>query len=231
MTDEMMVGSRVITSNKRVLVVDDHPIVIYGLKLLLGDNENVTICGEANDVPSACQKVDDLVPDIVILDLILGGQDGIDLIRTLLKRRPDLLIIAYSCQYERVVGPRVLRAGARGFLSKVGGLREMEAAIAAVSKGDLFFEGRSRPGAGAVLAFSEAQAIDALSDREMQVLQLTGQGLSLQRIAQELSLSAKTVGTYRERLKIKLGVDRVQELVPLSRYLLAQGPAGNRRKS
>lgn len=223
-----MAGSRVITGNKRVLVVDDHPIVVYGLKLLLHDSKHVTICGEASDAVSACQKVDDLKPDIVILDLILGGYDGIELIRDLLKRRPDLLIIVYSCQYERIAGPRALRAGARGYLSKIGGLRQVEAAIEAVLRGDLFFEGSSRFDAASAPLFNERRSVDSLSDREMQVLQLTGQGLSLQRIAQELSLSTKTVGTYRERLKIKLGVDRVQELVLLSQDLLARTSTGRK---
>ena len=89
MVEKAMPGSRMITGKKRILLVDDHPIVIFGLKLLLSDSESVSICGEANDIMSACQKVDDLSPDIVILDLILGEQDGIDLIRTLLRHRQN----------------------------------------------------------------------------------------------------------------------------------------------
>lgn len=210
----------------RILVVDDHPIVILGLKILLEDNKTYKICGEADSISETYEKINSLDPSIIILDLLLGPADGVNIIHEILRIKSNAKIIIYSCHHEHLVGSRAMRAGAHGYVSKVDGLPQIEKALEAVHSGQLFFQGAVRQDRDFLPPDDARRALPALSGREIQVLRLTGQGLSLQRIAKELGLSTKTIGTYRERLKIKLGVDRVQELLWLSQDLLAQNLIG-----
>lgn len=203
-------------SQRRILIVDDHPIVRFGLDLLLRDDPDFAICGEAGRADEVLPRYEALRPDIVILDLLLGGRDGIELIRDLLNRDPQARIIVYSCQDERQAGERARRAGASGYVAKGGGLPTIRDALDAVAKGSLYFAGTRIADHHMSARARQQRAIDSLSHREAQVLRLTGRGAPLQQIAQELGLSAKTIGTYRERLKIKLGVDRVQDLLWLA---------------
>jgi len=213
----------------KVLVVDDHPIVRLGIRIVLEDDPLFVVCGEADTVSGAYEKIGELDPAIVILDLLLGPSDGINFIRSITELNPAMRVIVYSCQHEDMAGLRARRAGAHGYVSKIDGLPQIAKALAAVSQGGLFFYGARQKNEEFLHRHDEQRMLRALSNREMQVLQLTGQGLSLQDIARELSLSTKTVGTYRERLKIKLGVDRVQELIWLSQDLIARKSIGPER--
>jgi DNA-binding NarL/FixJ family response regulator len=203
------------TDPLNILIIDDHPVVLFGLRLLFSDYPGATIRAEAQDVATARLLTETHKPDFIILDLMLGGRDGIELIGDLLKIHPAAKIIVYSSQDERLFARRVLQAGAHGYVAKSESLAVVATAVEVVAAGDLFFSPavqqmllRDLSRAGPL----SASPYEALSNREMQVLRMIGAGLSTQDIAAELNLSVKTIGTYRERIKIKLGLDRAKAL-------------------
>lgn len=205
----------------RILIVDDHPVVLYGLRFLLEREERFAVCGEASDSVSARAQVELLRPDFVVLDLVLGGRDGIELLRDILALAPDARILVYSSQNEWSFARRTVRAGARGFVAKSEGLAVVAEALQIIAAGGVFisetvrermvdtFERHGNVGISAQL--------DRLSDRELQVLRMIGNGGSSRSIADGLGLSIKTVGTYCERLKVKLDLDNLRDLEELSR--------------
>lgn len=200
-------------SPARVLIVDDHSIVRYGLVQILDGDPRFAVCGEAANAVEARQRIEQCQPDLAIVDLVLGGRDDLGLLRELHDRRPSVRILVYSAQPELVYAPRAFQAGACGYLMKDAGIEAVPEALAALLRGE-----RYASAAVQRAMFQEAAAgrpvagAPALSERELQVLRLLGSGMDTARIAAELSLSMKTVGTYRERLKTKLGVDSAREL-------------------
>ncbi len=205
---------------RRVLVVDDHPLLRGGLIQLIGAEDDFVICGEADGPAGTILAVDDdPPPDLVILDLMLGHADGLELIKQIRQLRPGLPILVISMHEEVIYAERALRAGAAGFImKKEPGAKVLEAARA-VARGELYLSGRMRVlledrelGAAAALNLVP-QANPPLSDRELQVFRLIGAGLPTRRIAEELHLSIKTIETYRENLKVKLRLPNAAALV------------------
>jgi DNA-binding NarL/FixJ family response regulator len=196
----------------RVLIIDDHPVVLSGLRLLLDGDPAFAICGEAASPSQACLITDDEQPDIIITDLAMAGEDGSHLVDDLLAILPTTRILVYSSHEESTWAPRVIRSGARGFISKAEPLDTVATALEAIIGGDIYVS----PAAQRLLvndfARSAVSETKGLSTRELQVLRLIAEGASLQSLAQRLELSVKTVGTYRERLKTKLGLDSVRML-------------------
>lgn len=213
----------------RILIVDDHPIVLFGLRLQFEGHDEMIVVGEARDVQSACRMTGELRPDVIVLDLVLGGRDGIELIGELNRCHPPARIIVYSSQDERHFARRVLRAGARGYVAKGEHLSMVADAVTAVIAGNLFVSAAVQQ----MLVADFARGVplgqtryEELSDREMQVLRMIGTGFSSQEIAAELGLSIKTVGTYRDRIKIKLGLDRARALEEAAREFTRSEKAG-----
>jgi len=199
-----------------VLIVDDHPIVQLGLRMLLEDGEPYRVCGDAATVVDARDMTEHLHPDLVILDLVLGGRDGTCLIEDLLDIHPGTRVLVYSSQDQILYAPRALRAGASGYVPKSAGLERVREALDLICKGELAVSAEVqrklvRDYAAGNPATDSLQP-ERFSDRELQVLRLLGHGMDSRAIAGELHLSIKTVGTYRERLKIKLGIDTAREL-------------------
>jgi two-component system response regulator NreC len=196
----------------RVLIVDDHPIVLSGLRLLMIDDPDFTVCGEAASPAEACLLAEREQPDVIVTDLAMGGEDGSMLVDDLLTIAPTARILIYSSHEETLWAPRVLRAGARGFVSKAEPLDSVGLALRTIVGGRVHLDPAilrrlpSDPTSGG------ASAPRTLSIRELQVLRLIAEGATLQTLAQTLNLSVKTVGTYRERLKIKLGLENVRML-------------------
>jgi DNA-binding NarL/FixJ family response regulator len=198
-----------------VFLIDDHPVVRAGLKLLLEGDPQFEVCGEAGEVAAAQQQMGELRPDLVVLDLVLGGRDGTELIEDLLVLEPAARILVYSSQPEQPWARRALRAGARGYVAKTAGLEEVRLALVAIAGGEIhvsaavqrslvqdYAGGRSGP----------PSLLEHLSDRELQVFRLLGTGLGSAEVAAELRLGMRTIGTYRERLKNKLGLDSARDL-------------------
>jgi len=202
-----------------VLVVDDHPLFRKGLMTLIDRQAYVCCCGEAHSVASAQQAVEALEPQAVVLDLRLGNEDGVELIKILKAQHPALPILVVSQHDEAIYAQRSLRAGANGYVMKEEATDEVLNALRTVVSGELYV---SRKMAAVVLRqifqtspekASRGYEVENLSDREMQVFQLLGAGKSTREIATQLFLSFKTVESHRENIKHKLGATGAADLV------------------
>lgn len=199
----------------RVLLVDDHPVMRMGLRMVLEPSGKFTVCGEASTVVGGRELAEQLKPDFVVLDLLLGGRDGMELISDILAAHPAAYILIYSSQDELRHARRALQAGARGYVCKTASLPDVLAALEALARGELHVSAavqRALVQEAARGNAATANPLDNLSNRELQVFRLLGSGLGTEAVAKELHLSVKTVGTYRERLKDKLGLENAREL-------------------
>jgi DNA-binding NarL/FixJ family response regulator len=202
----------------RVLIIDDHPIVRFGLTHALARSGDFTVCGEADDVASARAKAISLAPDFIVLDLGLGGRDGVELLAELVALVPGVKVLAFSALPELTYARRVFHAGGHGYLMKDGGVEQVPSALAAIARGERFASAEVQTAVfqefagGGSSARAHDDAVSTLTPRELQVLRLLSSGRSISAIANELNLSVKTVGSHRERLKDKLGVDSAREL-------------------
>ncbi len=205
---------------KQVLVVDDHPLLRAGLVKLINEQPEFALFGEASSTGETILAIDsDPPPDLVILDLMLGHEDGLELLKQIRVLRPGLPVLVISVCDETVYAGRALRAGAAGFLMKNEPSSEVIHAAKAVLRGEFYLSGRMRvllaqeglTPEPASLLVPEAQP--PLSDRELHVYRLIGAGLPTREIAAELRLSIKTIETYRENLKTKLRLKNAAELV------------------
>lgn len=201
----------------RVFLVEDHPIFRRGLCDLLEEEEDLEVCGEAEDVGSALEGIGRTRPDVVLVDISLKGRSGLELVKTLNGTDPDLPILMISTHEESLYAERSLRAGARGYVMKHETADSIVAAVRGVVAGNVWV---SRRVASTLLARSVGETIaptappeERLSDRELEVFALFGQGLTTQEVSDQLSLSPKTIGTYRDRIKEKLGLRNASELL------------------
>ena len=204
----------------RILIVDDHPLMRDGLAGLIRKEADLNVCGEADNAGSTILAVDDdPPPDLVILDLMLGSEDGLELIKQLRALRPGLLILVISMHDEWIYAERAVRAGASGYIMKKEAPEEVLTAVRAVLGGEVYLSGRmrvllaQRGVAADPCHFLVPQADPPLSDRELHVFRLIGAGLSTKQVAAELHLSGKTIETYRENLKVKLRLSNARELL------------------
>ncbi len=210
----------------RILIVDDHPSVRDGVLPLINRQVDMTCCGEAGTAAAAQQVIARLKPDLVLLDLRLGTGDGLELIKSLHSLFDSLKILVLSQLDEATFAERVLRAGARGYVMKEQASEELLGAVRTVLAGEVY---ASRAVAGRMLgkivkggANALRHGVELLTDRELQVLQRLGSGLSRRAIAAELGLSLKTVETHRENIKRKLGLSTAQELLRFATLWSAQ---------
>jgi DNA-binding NarL/FixJ family response regulator len=199
-----------------VLIGDSHPLVRFGLKRLLTEQPDLVCCGQADTPASIRKEVQSLHPDILVLDLSLRGADGLELLKTLRVESPSLLVLIYSQLDEALYAERALRAGAMGYLGKDQSLEELLDAIRGVLNGELYLSRRM----SALLlknslhgkAMWGTSGLEMLTDRELQVFMLLGAGRSSRQVATCLQISLKTVETYRENIKHKLGLRDSSEL-------------------
>ncbi|MGH9866561.1 MAG: response regulator transcription factor [Candidatus Polarisedimenticolia bacterium] len=201
----------------KVVIVDDHAIFRKGLRELIESELTLQVAGEAPDAASALKQVAEHEPDLIIIDLSLKGGSGIDLIKQIRTLHPTARMLVSSFQDEAIYGERVLRAGAMGYVSKQEPVEKMLEAIQQVLGGKLYL---SAGLADRVLNRLVSRRDDishspvrSLSDRELEVLGLIGQGLSSKEMAQRLHLSVKTIDTYREHIKTKLHLKTANELI------------------
>ncbi len=203
----------------RVLIVDDHPLVREGLYELVTGEPDMAVCGEAADAAGALEAVQRLAPDVVVLDLTLGDDDGIALLQDLRARVPDLKVLVVSMHDEALYAGRLLSLGARGYVMKQESADVFVAALRRVASGEHHVSpalatrlygrlARQRPEAPAARATG-----DGLTDREREVLRAVARGLSTQEIAQALGVSAKTVDSHRRNIREKLGLGSAGDLV------------------
>jgi two-component system, NarL family, invasion response regulator UvrY len=197
----------------RVLLVDDHAVVRMGFRLLLQSVANLTVLAEADSGETACQLYLDLLPDVVVMDLAMPGMGGLEALRRIRARHPDAQVLTLSAQDDPMHARRALQEGALGFLSKRSAPEALIEAVTAVAAGRRYLD----PVLAQKLALAEFDGgrkspVERLSDREFEVFVRLAGGASVQRIAQDLNLSASTIGTHLYNIKQKLGVTNQSEL-------------------
>lgn len=200
----------------KILLVDDHEMLRQGMRLLIEHQSDLQVCGEAVDEVSAVKQFRSGRPDLTIIDLSLKEGDGIELIKRIKLIDPEARMLVYSMHDERVYGERVLRAGAKGYVGKQQPVRAVLQAMRHVLAGAMHFSEemtqRLLERAAASEPMTAASPVENLSDRELEVFEMIGRGLTTRSIAARLHLSPRTVDTYRERLKIKLALANSAEL-------------------
>ena len=216
------------TKRKRILLVDDHPLMRRGQADLLNREPDFAVCGEAGTAREAMEAIAKLKPDLVLVDMALPDKDGLELIKDIQAVHPGLPVLAMSMQDESLYAPRVLRAGGRGYVMKQEGPELLAGAIRTVFSGQVALSPRmsaklleSMVGpAGQASGGPEAK----LTDRELEVLRHFGEGWSTDEIAGRLHLSPKTVDVHRGHIKEKLGFKTTPELNRFAiRWVASQG--------
>lgn len=205
------------TGKVRILIVEDHEIFRLGIRELIDHEPDLCVCGEADDVATARRLMSETDPDMAIIDITLKNSNGIDLIREVNASGKDVLILVLSMHDELLYAERSLQAGARGYIMKQETSRSIVKAIRHILEGGTYVSPNivenllSRVRAG--LDPLERSPLQSLSERELTVLRMIGEGTSTGDIAQIMCLSVRTISTYRERIKEKLGLKNAAELV------------------
>jgi DNA-binding NarL/FixJ family response regulator len=204
-------------AKKRILVVDDHPIVRQGLALLINREADLLVCGEAEDAMGAMHVLASAKPDVLIVDLSLSGPDGLDLLKNIRTTHPSLPVLILSMHDELIYAERALRAGANGYIMKQVATEKVLVAVRRILAGEIYVSDRIAnrmlrhyiTGSGTTRRSSIAE----LSDRELEVFRLIGEGHGTRQIAEELHISIKTVESYQAHIKDKLSLRSSRELM------------------
>ncbi len=205
------------TGKKTVLVVDDHPLMRQGLALLINQQQDMRVCGEAEEAQAALQAVAQLRPDIMILDISLNGPDGIEILKTIRATDPDLPVLVLSMHDEAIYAERALRARANGYIMKQEATEKVLVAVRRILSGEVYLSERmSNKMLQQYIGGSPnmiQSRIATLSDRELEVFRRIGEGCATREIAEQLHLSIKTVETYQAHIKGKLALRSGRELI------------------
>jgi len=204
-------------AKKRIMVVDDHPIVRQGLGLLINREPDLVVCGEAEEAMGAMHVLSSSRPDVLIVDISLSGPDGIDLLKNIRATHPTLPVLILSMHDESVYAERALRAGANGYIMKQEATENVLVAVRRILSGEIYVSARIAnqmlrhyiTGSGTLRDSSIAD----LSDRELEVFRLIGEGHGTRQIAEKLHLSVKTVESYQAHIKEKLSLRSSRELM------------------
>ena len=200
-----------------VFIVDDHPLVREGLTNLINRQSDLVVCGEAKDSPEAIAGITKEHPDVAIIDISLTTESGLELIKNLVKQFPQLAVVVLSMHDEALYAERALRAGARGYVMKHETSKSVLASIRRVLAGDIYVSERIVNRMAIRLSSARRSAasspVERLSDRELEIFRLLGQGRSPSEIARDLNLSLKTVQAYCARAKEKFGITSLTELL------------------
>jgi len=204
-------------AKRAIFIVDDHPIVRQGLALLINREPDLAVCGDAEEAGSALDRIEELRPDLVVLDISLNGPDGLDLLKTIRARDPNLPVLILSMMDEVLYAERGLRAGANGYIMKQQATEQVLVAIRRILGGEIYVSERMSNKmlhlfVGGSPAHQSSPVAD-LTDRELEVFRLIGEGHGTRQIADELHLSIKTVESYQAHIKEKLLLKNGRELV------------------
>ncbi|HXH28808.1 MAG TPA: response regulator transcription factor [Candidatus Polarisedimenticolia bacterium] len=203
-------------ARRTILIVDDHPVLRRGLAALIESEPDLAVCGQAATSEAALEAIRESRPSLVIADLALGEDDGLDLVKAMKACHPEIPVLVLSMHDEKVYAERALRAGARGYVTKQQLDGTVLVAIRRLLDGGTYMSEKLE----ALLAakflggqtLDTSSPLDALSDRELQVFRLIGQGRGTRQIAGLLGLSIKTIESHREHIKNKLFIDTSTEL-------------------
>src|SRR5580698_7499449 len=199
---------RSVADRRRVLIVDDHPIVRHGLKTMIDAEPDLMVCGEADSDREARAVLRRVDPDVMIVDVSLAQGDGMDLVREVHAQRPELPMLVLSMHDEAIYAERLLAAGARGYIMKEAAYDQLLVALRKVLGGGVYLSDAmaSRLGRNGDEGTDPVDPVGRLSNRELQVLSLIGRGLSSRQAAESLNVSVKTVESHRQSLKRKLNL-------------------------
>lgn len=215
----MRAGNRTMSGRRsaRILIVDDHPLVCRGLEELISLQSDLEVCGEAGGMAEALTIVESQKPDLMIIDLKLREGSGLELIKQIKARFPNVKMLVSSMYEEQLFAERVLRAGASGYINKQESTEQVVEAVRQILNGKVYLSNTMTEHMLYQLAVGPQEgapdAVGSLSDRELQVFELFGQGLGTRQIADRLNLSIKTIETYRATIKQKLNLNTSRELV------------------
>jgi DNA-binding NarL/FixJ family response regulator len=210
----------------KVLITDDHPVVRRGIRQILEDDERIGLVQEAGNGKELFEKLNEQLFDVILLDISLPGRSGLDLISQIKRTRQSAAILILSIHSEEIYAIKALKSGAAGYLTKTSAPEELISAIIKVSKGERYISPSLADAlAESFISDSEKPLHQLLSARELEVLELFAEGKKVVQIAAELSLSPKTVSTYRERLLEKLKLHTTADLI---RYAIVEGIGGQK---
>jgi DNA-binding NarL/FixJ family response regulator len=200
-------------NKRRILVVDDHPMVRDWLAQMINREPDLAVSGEAGDAAGALEKISNDPPDMAIVDLTMGDNHGTELIREIAQRFPQVPVLVVSMHDESLYGERAIRAGAKGYITKQEAGDQIRTAIRSVLSGRIYLSDALASRMIRRAAEQSPTSTKELSDRQLVVLQLFGRGYSTAQIATEMGLSIKTVEGYIARIKAKLGLATAGELL------------------
>ncbi|HWD20334.1 MAG TPA: response regulator transcription factor [Verrucomicrobiae bacterium] len=219
------------SAKKRILIVDDHPMMREGLAQLVNSQTDLTACGEAGDAMQGLDQVKALRPDMVLADITLPGRNGLEFIKDILALAPALTVLVISMHDESLYAERVLRAGGRGYIMKQEGGKKILEAIRQVASGKIYLSEKMSAQILEVFSGRRGESggeskVETLTDREFEVFQLIGLGLGTKEMARRLNLSAKTVDVHRANIKAKLKLASMPELIRYAvRWVESEGPS------
>ncbi len=206
-----------VAAKRRIFLVDDHPITRQGVAVLINQEPDLEVCGEADSAPMAFELLQKAKADLVVVDISLKTISGIELTKNLRASLPDLPVLIMSMHDESLYAERALRAGAKGYVMKQEVSDKIRMAIRRILGGELYLSEKMKEEMLHRLVRNRKDevvfTIDTLSDREMEVFQLIGNGFGTRQIAAKLNLSVKTIDSYREHLKFKLHIEKGADLV------------------
>jgi len=201
---------------KTILIVDDHPVLRRGLAALIDSETDLAVCAEAGTCPAALEAIRENHPDLVIVDLALGDGDGLALVKDMKSHHPEIPALVLSMHDEALYAERCLRAGARGYVTKQQLDDTVLVAIRCLLGGETYMSDALQARLATKFAggrtLETSSPLDALSDRQLQVFRLIGQGHTTRQIAEALNLSVKTIESHREHIKQKLTLETSAEL-------------------
>ena len=209
---------------RRVLIVDDQPIVRQGLGLLIDQEDDLKVCGEAADARAARAALQQTQPNVVILDFSLGASDGIDLVRDIRSEYEQLPILVFSVHDENIYAKRLLSVGANGYIMKQASADQLLTALRRVLAGGFYVSEHVGTSIIERLAAGRhkqtGDLIEGLSNRELEVLDLIGRGKTARQVAESLNVSLKTVDSHRQNIKKKLGLENSAQLAQFATHRL-----------
>src|SRR5438105_2950251 len=209
-------SSNEVARKRPVFIVDDHPLVRDGLANFINQQADLVVCGESEDSGGAITGIESSKPDVALIDISLKNESGLELVKTLQTQVPQVAVIVLSMHDEELYAERALHAGARGYVMKRETTKNVLTAIRRVVKGDIYVSDRvvnSMAKRMSSRKTSAAEPVERLSDRELEIFRLLGQGRTPSQIAEDLRLSLKTVQAYCARTKAKFGVTSLTELL------------------
>ena len=205
------------SEKKQIFIVDDHAMFREGLRQSIDREADLAVCGDAADATEALEKINQSEPDLVVVDISLSGKSGIDLIKSIKEKHEDLPVLVVSMHEESLYAERALRAGAMGYVMKQEPAKVVKSAIRKLLAGDMHLS--ERMASGVISKFIRGNdelppsPLEKLSDRELEVFRMLGQGKGVRQIAEELGLTIPTINSFRNRIKEKLQLNSSTEVM------------------